>query len=59
MGDSYREELKKNQKRIRSSNTSADNRAKAIRKAEVRKQYNRIARATAIAAASGQIRMFP
>ena len=37
MGDSYREELKKNQKRIRASDSASANRAKAATRAAIRK----------------------
>jgi len=57
MGDSYREAIKANQKRIRSTNAETDNRAKAATRAAIRKLNDRKSSARRHQAAAGQMRM--
>jgi len=57
MGDSYREAIKKNQKRIRSSNAASDNRAKAAVRAALRKQHVRKSPVVHHKATQGQMRL--
>ena len=44
MGDSYRETIKKNSKRIKKESSATDNREKAARRTAIRKFYARKSR---------------
>ena len=57
MGDSYRDEIAKNKKRIQASHSAKDNREKAAKRAAIREFYARKSRAR-YPATNQQMRLF-